>query len=316
MDELFDEEGAFAHGLFAEGSEPVGDLAETSGELVFVAAFDQRENLLERLEVVLEQGEALGCGEDDLGVEGRVLGEETAYHGEFQAINWAGEFESTGDGDAAGMEELAEGKGGEVAQGLDDAHDVIVLGGGGFDQNVAPAGELVEEPLALGRVPPGTDDDDLLVHGDSGRAEKRVEPDDGAGVALEHGFERLALEAGDVRQDTRGREMGGDLSCRGAGDGDGDAEQAEVNAIRQGASVGPVIAVEEADVVVGLAEPGGEEATHLALTADNEDLGAGPNAAAAEGVQLADAGMAQHGAKEVFDVVRVEPHLSRLGAPG
>lgn len=316
MDEFFDEEGAFAHGLFAEGPEPLGNLAEAGGEFLFVAAFDEGEVLLERLEVVLEQGEAFGGGEDDLGVKGRVLGEETAHHGELKAIDGAGKFEGAGDGDAARMEELAEGKGGEVAQGLDDAHDVIMLGGGGLNENVAPAGKLVEQPLALGSVPPGADHDDLLVHGDSSRAEKWVESDDRPGVVLEHSFKGLALEASDIGQDTRGGEMGGDLSRHGAGGGDGDAEQAQVNAICQGARVGPVVAVEEADVVVGLAEPGGEESAHLAVAANDKDLGTRPDAAAAEGVQLANAGMAQHGAEEVFDVVGVEPGLGGLGASG
>lgn len=77
---------------------------------------------------------------------------------------------------------------------------------------------------------------------------------------------------------------------------------------------GPVAAVEEADVVVGLAEPVGEKPAHLALAADDEDLGAGPGAAAAQGAELADAGVAHHGAEEVFNVVGVEPGLGGLGA--
>ena len=52
VDELIDEEGAFAHGLFAEGAEPVGDLSETSDEFGFVAAPDQVKFLLERSDEV------------------------------------------------------------------------------------------------------------------------------------------------------------------------------------------------------------------------------------------------------------------------
>ncbi|GEM_PF-2242285 len=46
MDELLDEERAFAHGLLAEGAEPLGNLAETGDELGFVASFDEGEILL------------------------------------------------------------------------------------------------------------------------------------------------------------------------------------------------------------------------------------------------------------------------------
>ena len=106
--------------------------------------------------------------------------------------------------------------------------------------------------------------------------------------------------------------MGGN----GSGHGDGDGEEAEVNAGGQGSDAGPIVAVEEADVVVGLAEPGGEEAAHLAVAADDEDFGAGPDAATAEGVELADAGVAEDGAEEVFDVVGVEAGLGSLGAAG
>ena len=56
VDELLDEERAFAHGLFAEGAEPLGDLAEAGDELRFVAALDEVEVLLEGLDVVLQQG--------------------------------------------------------------------------------------------------------------------------------------------------------------------------------------------------------------------------------------------------------------------
>ena len=40
VDEFVHEEGAFAHGLFAEGAEPLGDLAETGDEFGLIAAFD------------------------------------------------------------------------------------------------------------------------------------------------------------------------------------------------------------------------------------------------------------------------------------
>ena len=45
-------------------------------EFRFIAALDQAEVLLEGLEVVFQQSQALGCGEDDLGVEFGVLVEE------------------------------------------------------------------------------------------------------------------------------------------------------------------------------------------------------------------------------------------------
>ena len=47
-----------------------------------------------------------------------------------------------------GTKEVAEGKRGEVAEGLDDAHDLIMFLGGGLDQHVAPGGQLVQEPPA------------------------------------------------------------------------------------------------------------------------------------------------------------------------
>ena len=50
--------------------------------------------------------------------------------------------------------------------------------------------------------------------------------------------------------------------------------------------------------------------------ADDEDFGPGPDAAAAERVQLPHAGMAQHRAEQVLDVVRVQPGLRGLGAAG
>ena len=78
----------------------------------------------------------------------------------------------------------------------------------------------------------------------------------------------------------------------------------------------PILAVQDADVVVRLAEPGGEEAAHLAAPADDEHLGPGPDAAASERVQLPDARMAEHRAEQVFDVVGVQPGLRGLGAAG
>ena len=50
------------------------------------------------------------------------------------------------------MQELAKGKRRKVAQGLHDTHDLVVLGGRGFDQHVAPEAELVQQPLALLQV--------------------------------------------------------------------------------------------------------------------------------------------------------------------
>src|ERR1017187_2095392 len=51
--QLLDQERALAHGLFAEGSEPLGDLAKPAHELRLVAALYQAEVLLEGLDVVL-----------------------------------------------------------------------------------------------------------------------------------------------------------------------------------------------------------------------------------------------------------------------
>ena len=63
-------------------------------------------------------------------------------------------------------------------------------------------------------------------------------------------------------------------------------------------------------------EPGGEEAPHVPQPADNEDLGPGPNAAAAERAQLPYAGMAEHRPEQVLHIIRVQPGLRGLGAPG
>lgn len=53
VDELFDQECAFAHGLLTEGAKPLGDFAEAGNEFRFVTAFDQAQVLLEGLDVVL-----------------------------------------------------------------------------------------------------------------------------------------------------------------------------------------------------------------------------------------------------------------------
>ena len=105
-----------------------------------------------------------------------------------------------------------------------------------------------------------------------------------------------------------GRDLGGEVNRH--------RQHAEVNVLREGADLGPIIAVQNADVVVRLAEPVGEEAAHLAAPADDEDLGPGPDAAAPERVQLAHARMAEHRAEQVFDVVRVQPGVRGLGAAG
>ena len=129
------------------------------------------------------------------------------------------------DRDAAGIQELPEDEGREVAEGLHDAHQFVVLGGRGLDQHVAPEGELIQEPLALVQITARAKDHDLLVHGDRGRAEQRVQADDGSGVALEHRFEGLALEAGDVSQDAAGRKVRANLAGHGPGDINGHSQQ-------------------------------------------------------------------------------------------
>ena len=108
------------------------------------------------------------------------------------------------------------------------------------------------------------------------------------------------------------RDAGGDVG----GEVDGHGQEAELDVLSEGANPGPVVAVHDADVVVGLAEPFGEEAAHLAVAADDEDGGTGADAAAAKGVQLADAGVAQHGPEEVLDVVGVQASLGGLGTAG
>ncbi len=162
MDQLLDDEGALAEGLFAEGPEPLRHVAEAGGELGFVSALDQAEVLLKGLDIVFEEGQALGRGENDLGIQGGVLGEEAPDHGQFEAVNGAGEFERAEDGNASGAEEVTEGKSGEVAEGLDDAHDVVMLIGGGFDQHVAPGCQLVQEPLAGVHLAARGDDEDSV----------------------------------------------------------------------------------------------------------------------------------------------------------
>ena len=63
-------------------------------------------------------------------------------------------------------------------------------------------------------------------------------------------------------------------------------QHAQVSVPSERPGVGPILAVQYADFVVRLAEPGGEEAAHLAAPANDEHLGPGTNATAPERVQL------------------------------
>ena len=143
-----------------------------------------------------------------------------------------------------------------------------------------------------------------------------MQANDRSAMAAEHRFQRLALEAGDVRQDTCRREMRSDLGRHLGGEVNRHRQQAEINVLREGADVRPILAVQNADVVVRPPQPVGEEAAHLAAPADDEDLGPGPDAAAPERVQLPHARMTEHRAEQVLDVVRVQPGLGGLGAAG
>ena len=82
-----------------------------------------------------------------------------------------------------------------------------------------------------------------------------------------------------------GTDLGGDVSGKVNRHG----QHAQVNALGERADIGPILAVQDADVVVRLAEPGGEEAAHLTAPADDEHLGPRPDAAPPERVQLPDA---------------------------
>lgn len=177
---------------------------------------------IERIDEFLEKGTPFGGSEDDIGVEFRVLAEEASDHAEFEAVDGAGELEAPGKVDVLVSEEVPEGEGGEVAEGLDEGHEPVMFRGVDGEDDVAPGGELVEEPLAGFGFAAGGGDDDLLVHAGGGGAEERVETDDGAGVELEHGGEGVGLDAGEVGENTVAGEVGGELLCDFGGMGDGD----------------------------------------------------------------------------------------------
>ncbi len=221
FDKFLDEVIAFAHGLAAEGTEPAGDIAEVGAEGIAVSVFQQGKVAVERLDEFLEESAAFGGGEDDVGVEFGVLTEEASDHAEFEPVDGAGEFQATGEVDVLVPEEVTEGEGGEVAEGLDEGHEPVMFLGVDGEDDVAPCGELVEEPLAGLGFTAGCGDDDLLVHAGGGGSEEWVEADDGAGVVLEHGGEGVGLDAGEVGENTVAGEVGGELLCDFGGMGDG-----------------------------------------------------------------------------------------------
>ena len=175
---------------------------------------------------------------------------------------------------------------------------------------------MFEQPLARLHLAARVDDDDLLVHGHCGRPEQRVEADDGAVVAAQHRLERLALEAGDVGQHAAAGQQRRDAGGGGGGLAYRHRQKAEIDAGGERFRPGPIVDLQDTNLVVGLGEPVAEEAAHVAASADHENLGAGAHAAPPQRVQLPHARMAQHGPKQALDVIRVQAGLNGLGAAG
>ena len=131
-------------------------------------------------------------------------------------------------------------------------HGLVVFGRIGLDHDGTPGRELIEQPLALRGPASRARDDDLLVHGGGGRAEKRVQADHRSGVGIEHGGHGGRFHAGDVSQNAVRRQVGrqplDDLGSRC----DWHAQQRQLDARAQRLDRIPVFPIQYPDPVSGI----------------------------------------------------------------
>jgi len=314
LDEFVDEVTAFAHGLATERSKPLGDPAEAIAKRLAIGGIEEGGVLGERFEVFAHDGASFGGGEDDFSVEFGVLAEQSADHTQFEAVDGAGEFEAGGEVDILAAEKIAKSEGGEVAQGLDEGHRIVVDPGVHGDDDIAPGGELVEQPLAGFGIAAGASGHDLFIHGGGAGAEEGVQSDGWAGVGGQHGLQWCGFDAGKIGEEAGGREVWGERVDDGDRSIAGHRVDGGIVAGAEVGDVGPIRLIQAVYLVTGAFEPVGEVAAHFPGAADDEDASAGADWDAADLGGLADAGLAEDGAEEFFDVIGVQTGAGGLVA--
>ena len=140
--------------------------------------------------------------------------------------------------DAGGGDGEAQGGGEEMVEGLDDGHQFVMPGRGGFHQVRPVFLQDIPKPGQPGVSPCWADGDVLAGQGGDAGAEEGMEADDLRGGGGQHGPHRPFLERGQVHEQGLRGQAGADLLDDRFRDGDRDADDNHRTGRRQGRKIG------------------------------------------------------------------------------
>ncbi len=200
-----------------------------------------------------------------------------------------------------------------MAQRLNEGHGLIVGFGFHLLQARAPDGHLIQQPLTGGRITALTADDHLLGEARHIRSKHGVQPQNRTFVHRQHMGKRLALDAGDIHQQTIGGQVAEPVDdLTGDVDGHGHHDQTRVG--QDLVSPWPVCLFEGLDPVAGEAEHMAEQAAKLALSAYDDHFAKIRLHALEAGVFFAGIRFTHDPAQHILDEVPRHPQQFGLGA--